>query len=365
MRSSSLFQVAALVGLALAGCSPEPDAGQAPVFGSGGGTTAGAASGGGGIATAGMTAAGASAGGAGSAGMAGAAGVPGLGGSAGAAGSGGVAGLGGGAGSSAGDSFAGGGGVAGSGGTGGASGAGGGGGSGGLVEGKQTARPIGMPFAKNGYWEYLPAGYGDGAKRPLLVFWAGVGENGDGSANALNVIVQRHGPPMLIDKKKWPSDRPFVVLSPQHAAATDRPTPAEVHDFLAFASTKYDVDQARIYITALSSGSRGSWAYLGQYKGEQVAAAVLIAGDSSVAYAAGGCSVVEQVPLWTFHGDADSEVPYADDKAGMTSFAACPQPRKEVIFTTYPGIGHVDSWTRTYDLSAGHDIYTWMLSKTR
>ena len=28
--------------------------------------------------------------------------------------------------------------------------------------------------------------------------------------------------------------------------------------------------------------------------------------------------------------------------------------------TIYPGVGH-DSWTATYDLSAGHDIYAWML----
>jgi predicted peptidase len=250
-------------------------------------------------------------------------------------------------------------------GAGGAGGYGGSGGSGGLAEGKQTARPIGNPYAQNGYWEYLPKGYGDGSKRPLLVFWAGVGENGDGSSNALNVIIQRHGPPMLIDKKKWPSDRPFVVLSPQHGTQTDRPSPSEIHDFLAFATTKYDVDPARFYITGLSSGARGSYAYLGMYKGEQVAAAVLIAGDSSVAYQGGGCSVVNQVALWAFHGTADSEVPYSDDSAGMANFANCPQPRKEVIFTSYPGVGHVDSWPRTYDLSAGHDIYTWMLSKTR
>ena len=365
MKSSTLFWVVALAQPAFVGCAVEPDA--APVFGAGAGTPGtSSVSGSGGIA--GMTAAGATSGGAGSAGVPGLAGGAGAGGSAGASGSAGAgAGAGGGAGvggnaGSGGDSFAGSGGVGGAGGSG---GAGGGGGSGGLAEGKQTARPIGMPFAKNGFWEYLPRGYGDGAKRPLLVFWAGVGENGDGSAGALNVIVQRHGPPMLIDKKKWPSDRPFIVLSPQHAATTDRPSPAEVHDFLAYASTAYDVDPTRVYITALSSGSRGSWAYLGQYKGEQVAAAVLIAGDSSVAYAAGGCSVVNQVPLWTFHGSTDTEVSYADDSAGMAKFAACPQPRKEVIFTTYPGVGHVDSWTRTYDLSAGHDIYAWLLSKTR
>src|SRR5579859_6589087 len=35
---------------------------------------------------------------------------------------------------------------------------------------RQTARPIGMPYSKNGFWEYLPPGYGDGTLRPLLVF---------------------------------------------------------------------------------------------------------------------------------------------------------------------------------------------------
>jgi predicted peptidase len=222
-----------------------------------------------------------------------------------------------------------------------------------------------MPFAKNGFWEYLPKGYGDGNKRPLLVFWAGVGENGDGSAGALNVIVQRHGPPMLIAKKQWPSERPFVVLSPQHTAAVDRPSPEEIHDFLTFAINSYQVDPARIYLTGLSSGARGGWAYLGQYKGEQVAAAVLIAADSSVAYQAGGCAVVNQVPLWTFHGTADSEVNISGDNSGMASFAACPEPRKEVVYTTYQGAGHVDSWTKTYDLSAGNDIYAWLLAKSR
>jgi predicted peptidase len=280
----------------------------------------------------------------------------------------GMAGVGGRAGGLAGAAGAGGalvGGSGGSGGGGGGGGLGGNAGAGGLMEGKQVARPIGQPFDKNGYWEYLPQGYGDGQKRPLLVFWAGVGENGDGSLNALQVIVQRHGPPMLIDQDKWPQDRPFIVLSPQHTAAVDRPSPQEVHDFLAYAITKYDVDPARVYLTGLSSGARGCWSYVGQYKGEQIAAAVLIAADSSVAYQAGGCDVVNQVPLWTFHGTADSEVNIAGDNSGMASFQACPQPRKEVKYTVYQGAGHVDSWTRTYDLSAGNDIYSWLLGKTR
>lgn len=236
---------------------------------------------------------------------------------------------------------------------------------GGAEQGKQTARPINQPYAKNGFWEYLPPHYGNGFKRPLLVFWAGVGENGDGSAQGLKVITDRHGPPKLIAQNQWPSARPFIVLSPQHGTQTDRPSPDEVRDFLTYAIQTYDVDPERVYLTGLSSGARGSWAYLGQYKGEQVAAAVLIAGDSSVAFNAGGCSVVNQVPLWTFQGENDNEVSFADDSAGMNKFKACPEPREEVIYTTYPGVGHVDSWPRTYDLSAGHDIYAWMLGKKR
>jgi len=84
-----------------------------------------------------------------------------------------------------------------------------------------------------------------------------------------------------------------------------------------------------------------------------------------VAYQAGGCSVVQQVALWTFHGSDDGEVPIAGDNSGMSSFMACPQPRQEVKYTVYQGVGHVDSWPRTYDLSAGNDIYSWLLGKTR
>jgi hypothetical protein len=48
----------------------------------------------------------------------------------------------------------------------------------------------------------------------------------------------------------------------------------------------------------------------------------------------------------------------------MEDIAECPPPGGDATMTVYPGVDH-DSWTRTYDLSAGHDIYTWMLDQTR
>jgi predicted peptidase len=232
---------------------------------------------------------------------------------------------------------------------------------------RQTARPIGMPFTKNGYWEYLPPGYGDGTKRPLLVFWHGVGENGSGGRTDLDKVLV-HGPPKLINLNQWPSDRPFIVLSPQHAAADagrDCPTASEIHDFIAFGMTNYDVDPNRVYLTGLSCGALGSSSYLGQFQGQQVVAAVLIAGDSSIAYNAAGCTLLNQVALWALHGDIDQDVPPGPDAMGMAKFMACPGVHKEALYNVLVGADHTTSWTITYDLSAMHDVYSWLLMQHR
>jgi predicted peptidase len=220
-----------------------------------------------------------------------------------------------------------------------------------------------MPYAKNGFWEYLPPGYGDGVKRPLLAFFHGVGENGSGNATDLNKVLAQ-GPPKLINANQWPGARPFVVLSMQHAGG-GCPATTEIHDFYTFAMTTYQVDPARIYITGLSCGAHGAWSYLGQYKGEQVVAGVLIAGDSNRGYNTAGCSLLTTVSIWDFHGTADSAEPFSVDSAGMMKFLACPMPHQEVKFTPIQGANHEPSWTVTYDLTGGNDIYAWLLSKTR
>lgn len=243
----------------------------------------------------------------------------------------------------------------------------------GLTKGVQTARPIGTLYAKRGFWEYLPKGYGDGNKRPLLVFEPGVGENGDGTAGALNIIKDRHGPPNLIAQgdKKWPPDRPFVVLSPQHHDAGNNPEPLinEIYEFIAFAVGHYDVDPTRVYLTGLSSGATGCWIYLGAYPGVQVAAAALMSSDSIYAWtrSADPCAVVNKVWVWDFHGQSDQAIPIDKALVGIHNFQGCPAPAKPLQFTSYPNTDHGGTWDKTYDLNmnAGPnpDIYTWLLSK--
>jgi predicted esterase len=217
------------------------------------------------------------------------------------------------------------------------------------------------PGAKNGYWEYLPPRYGNGARYPLLVFFHGVGENGDGSLAVLE-IVTKNGPPRLVEDDEWPEARPFVLLSPQHPGQ-GCPGAQEIDEFLGFALDEYDIDLARVYITGLSCGASGSWNYLAQYSDELVAAAVLVCGDGRSAFQAAGCGL-GKVPIWAFHGDADSSVNVEGSRSPIESLNACQPPAAEAKLTVYPGVGH-DSWTQTYDLSAGHDPYAWLLTHSK
>lgn len=223
---------------------------------------------------------------------------------------------------------------------------------------RHVARPLGTTAAPRGYWEYLPLDYEENTDSPLLVFWHGISENGDGVDQLARVL--REGPPRLIDRDQWPADRPFVVLSPQHPGQ-GCPSSAEIESFFAYAIEAYDVDPAKVYLTGLSCGAIGGWNYLAQYADSQIAAAVLIAGDGRGAFSSAGCAL-GTVPIWAFHGDADEVVTVHGTTVPVQSLWTC-VPRPDVEMTIYPDVGHA-SWRQTYDLSAGHDIYAWLLERS-
>jgi len=229
---------------------------------------------------------------------------------------------------------------------------------------RHTARPTGtVPGTTAGYWEYLPPHYGNGALYPLLLFRHGLGENGDGTMQGLQKVL-KHGPPKLINANQWPETRPFIVLSTQESGS-GCPTAQEVDDFLTFATTKYSVDPRRIYLTGLSCGAIATWNYLGAHTDEKVAAAIPIAGDGRPAFMKVGCQL-GKVPIWAFHGLADTDQQPAGSIDPITKLKACTNPAAvDVKLTTYPGVPH-DSWTQTYDLSnPANDIYAWMLSHSK
>jgi hypothetical protein len=259
-----------------------------------------------------------------------------------------------------------------------------------------TPRPLGTTDAAMGYYEYLPPSYhSSGAKSPLLVVTNGYGENGDGSAAALDNLLGT-GIPRYLNIGGWPTDRPFVVLSTQqvedppgfdfsacdfpgatwvgscamqqqhdqnHAQPAPCTTPDEIHDFITYSVSHYNVDPSRVYLTGLSCGAFGAWEYLATYGAAQVAAAVPISGDGRPAWASAGCGL-GAVPIWSFHGALDDTVNPAGSIEPMTSLAACPGVTSDrARLTVYPDLFH-EGWDQTYSGQFGDDIYSWMLGYT-
>jgi predicted peptidase len=221
--------------------------------------------------------------------------------------------------------------------------------------------PKGTSAAANGYVEFLPAGYGVGKSRsPLLIAFHGRGENGPGTAESLENL-NNNGINKLMKTEQWDHSRPFVVLTPQHDGA-GCPTAAEVKSFVQFAKSKYRINEGQVYLTGLSCGARGIADYLAHYGGKDIAATVLISGDLSPAWAARGCSLARDLPIWAFHGAADDIVPDTGDRATMDHLESCPRHR-EMKYDSYAATGH-DAWTRAY-ATAHHDVYAWMLGNVR
>lgn len=227
--------------------------------------------------------------------------------------------------------------------------------------GVQTERKLGSTSAPFGFYEYLPPGYNDGKPRPLMVFFHGIGENGNGTSDLPLVI--KNGPPKLIATDKWDAARPFVVISAQWNGNNNCPSADFISSVISWSEANYHIDAKRIYLTGLSCGAIGGWSYLGKYTSTKVAAAVLISGAGKGAWTQQGCALAKTA-IWAFHGDDDTKVLPDDDKFVMPKLIACPQPREDQQFTLYPTVGH-DAWTQTYNLSAGHDIYAWFLANPK
>jgi predicted peptidase len=91
---------------------------------------------------------------------------------------------------------------------------------------------------------------------------------------------------------------------------------------------------------------------------------VPIAGDGNSAFGEADCAL-GRVPIWAFHGARDSVVSVFGSIRPVRLLRMCTNPKPvDLRLTVYPGADH-DSWSATYDLSAGHDVYAWLLGHER
>ena len=254
--------------------------------------------------------------------------------------------------------------------------------------GVQTARPLGSTTSPYGYYEYLPAGYGESTKAfPVLIFLHGLGERGCGTNECRDEKydlrnVLRNGPPNLIRDGKWvdlTGDK-FIVVSPQASAFTPDFAwdPTTLRQFINHVRSNYRVEERQIYLTGFSLGAFGVWEYLKAYPtNSSIAAAIPVAGKDETGRDLNPnstlCGAVN-VPIWAFHSKEDGVVNFGNALQLIKLINNCrPAPPVKAKFTLYENLEHVPTSEETYSLSGrnldvdpnydpfNQSIYAWLL----
>ncbi|MEX6688728.1 T9SS type A sorting domain-containing protein [Danxiaibacter flavus] len=241
----------------------------------------------------------------------------------------------------------------------------------------QTNTPITTPVTKhiNGYWEYLPAGYHSSAEKyPLIIFFHGIDEVGDGSQHALKK-VPKNAIPKLIKEKKFPETITvggkkfsFIVICPQLTVIGR--SAVEIDELIDYMVRKYRVDESRIYLTGISLGGGTCMYYAGSsrtYAG-RVAAMVTASQNQNVTGNGGQNVASTNLPLWMTHNRYDRKISVKYTLGWydyLTSYkpAMDPQP----IMNIFEQSGH-DAWSTTFNPDwrpNGLNVYEWMLQYTR
>lgn len=159
----------------------------------------------------------------------------------------------------------------------------------------------GSPY---GFAEYVPDSYDDSTTslHPLVIFLHGVGEQ-DAGTDATQVWnkATAHGPNKLIKNGSTRfATEGAIVVSPVSPVWWNAST---INTFVDFLFTRYRIDPDRFYVTGLSMGGGGTWAYVSGY-GDRVAATIPICGAAG----AGNPTKFANVPVWAFHAWGDGTV---------------------------------------------------------
>jgi predicted peptidase len=199
------------------------------------------------------------------------------------------------------------------------------------------------------YLLFLPQDYrASGETRwPLIVFLHGAGERGT------NVqLVAVHGPPKIV---RQDASFPFIVLSPQCPEGSSWNVET-LNALLDETIARHAIDPKRVYLTGLSMGGYGSWAWASANP-ERFAAVVPICGGGDpmpVRLSSGARRErLARLPVWAFHGAKDTVVTLTESQRMVDTYQMIGNSAR---LTVYPEAGH-DSWTDTYGNPA---LYEWL-----
>ena len=214
------------------------------------------------------------------------------------------------------------------------------------------------------YRFHAPAKVEPGKTYPLVLLLHGAGERGTD-----NVAQLKWGADEIVSWFKSKGEEFYFVAGQVPAgrrwvevdwSAVDHAMPREpsesmaklmalVEDLFAHAA----VDRSRVYVTGVSMGGYGTWD-LACRRPEWFAAALPICGggDPHQAWR------IRDLPIWAFHGDADTAVPVRRSRAMTAALWAIDG---KIRYREYPGAGH-NVWSATY---ADRTVLDWFFGRRK
>lgn len=196
----------------------------------------------------------------------------------------------------------------------------------------------GMPYRL-----YVPENNSAEKPAPVIVFLHGAGERGtDNEAQLANAIQpffssQEHAKDAIVIAPQCPEDKRWVETDWEQGSYDSRSVENDQLDKVLKILEKVEkenyVDTDRVYAAGLSMGGIGTWNLLMNHS-DIFSAGIAVCGAADPARA----EEINEVPVWAFHGDKDTTVPYAAS-VEMTD-ALKEAGSSQVRFTTYTGQAH-------------------------
>lgn len=222
-------------------------------------------------------------------------------------------------------------------------------------------RTITVNGATHKYQVYVPEGWSEHQRWPVILFLHGSGERGADGMDQTQV-----GLPASI--RSHPDRWPFVVVMPQvpfhHHRWTDPDMMQMAIAALDASIKEFRGDPQRIYLTGMSMGGYGTWEIARNWP-HKFAAIAPVCGGVFWSYAPDRwhdlnlpeeyARAIGRTPVWIFHGADD---PVVIPKQADLMYAALKANGGNVRFWEYAAVRH-NAWDKAY---ADPELPRWLLS---